>query len=626
MSSTTKSAAAMEALGRAYLRDLIHSLLLERGEGLRSSDIAKGLRETLRVPNRLIKDELSADARFVERDRKWDLAIRHRLGDRPVEGALREIVAAAGRPVPSDLLVREMAVSRPRGGEMFGDLVPKLLQRSSFFRTDGDLFGLREWTLDVEAEDEELVRFQNFPDGSDELEQLLPIVEAHRFTGRAAATIAKEILELVGVPVSHKALSFLIWRARPTAFDAESLFAALASDPELVMMAGPAWCTTATAAAIAKTAERIAKDAADAAGAGVGEADVVGILQHRPPKGAEFHVSATEVRQLAERLAARGETAVLDELLTDVFDVYPEDEAFPAAVHAVAEALDAEESLVRVGITRWCPVSAVPAEVTEVPEELLPVHLDVRDIDGEEVDPVLSDDGLEPGLADAVHDPTFEDVGEEKEVKVPVKASKEIGECRFVLLHHHFRAGTLKVRQMDRGVIPKSPSLVRARFSYPGGEQFSVWINNETGLVYGLESFYNKYCPGSGAVLYLSPADTADTYTLRYDGESDDATYLDDSRLQDLALLRRQAQQRELSLFDLLCSLMEFHQQGAHFNTLVAEMNVVRRTARRDIASVLSTYHCFYQRKKRPELWHYDERKVSQGRMKQKRKFILKRR
>ena len=631
MSSRSKKKTATEAQGRAYLHDLVYGTLLERGEGLRSSDITKALRNAaappggLKVPNRMIKDELSDDPRFVEVDRKWDLAARHGPSDRPVEGALRDIVAAAGRPIPSSQIVREIALSRGRPRESFDDLVHKLLERPAFFSTDGDLFGLADWVFDVQGDDKELVQFQNFPDGSEELDRLLPIMDAHQFRSRAATTVAKEVLELAGEPVSHKVLSILIWRARPSAFEAQGLFDALLGDQDVVLMTGPAWCTAAMAEEIAESADRMAAKAAESAGAGADEADIAAIVQRRPPKGADFPVSGPDVRQVAEALVASGEIAQLDDLLTDVFDVYPEDEGFSAAVHAVAEALDAEESLMRVGLTRWCATSAVPAEVGAVPEALMPVHLDTRNIDGEEVDALLSDDGLEPGLPDAVHDPAFEDVGEEKEVKVLAKESKEITECRYVLLNHHFRLGTLKVRQLDRGVIPKTPSLARATFVYPEGEELTVWINNETGLMHGLQPFYNTYCPQSGAVLYLTRGDEPDTFVLRYDGESDDDMYLDDARVEELVALRRQAEQNELSIFDLVCRLMESHQQGAHFNTLAAEMNVVRRTARREIASVLSSYHCFYQRKKKPELWHYDERKVDQGRMKQKRKFILKR-
>ncbi len=628
MSSTRrKGPKVTEAQGRAYLHDIIYALLLERGDSLRSSDISKALRDTIKVPNRLIKDELSQDPRFVETEHKWDLATRHQLGERPVQGALKEVLAEAGRPLHVPQLVRELALIQGRSVESFEDLVDKLLSGRSFFRFNGDLVGLAEWLLDARDGDRELIRFQNFPDGSEELDRLLPVIEKTKLSGRIAPTLAKEILEAAQSPVSHKVLSFLIWQARPSAFEPVAFFETLLQDEDFALLSGPAWCTAEVAAAMAESAAKIARRAAEEASAGMEEVDVAAILQRRPPKGEKFDVGEAEIEQLAKTLAEAesGATAELDELLGDVFDVYPEDDIFPAAVHAVAEALDAQESLLRVGLARWCAASKVPDEVKTVPETLVPVRLNIQDMSGEDVDPVLSDGGLEQGLAEAVHDPLFEDVGEENEVKVPAKEAKEITECRYILLNHHFHAGTLKVRQLDRGVIPKTPPLMLARLVYPEGDELRIWINNETGLIYGLEPFYSKYCPGSGAVLYLARGDEPDTFVLRYDGESDDETYLDEDRIDELLKLRKQAWQNELSLFDIISRLMESHQQGAKFNTLAAEVNVIRRTARRDIASILSSYHCFYQRKKKPELWHYDNRKVSQGRMKQKKKFVLKR-
>jgi hypothetical protein len=56
--------------------------------------------------------------------------------------------------------------------------------------------------------------------------------------------------------------------------------------------------------------------------------------------------------------------------------------------------------------------------------------------------------------------------------------------------------------------------------------------------------------------------------------------------------------------------------------TVWAEVNVVRRTTRRIVASNLASYHCFFQRPAGSDHWVFDERKVSQGRKKTKRKYL----
>ncbi len=68
--------------------------------------------------------------------------------------------------------------------------------------------------------------------------------------------------------------------------------------------------------------------------------------------------------------------------------------------------------------------------------------------------------------------------------------------------------------------------------------------------------------------------------------------------------------------------LLADHEKGTSFMGLWSEVNVVRRTTRRVVASNLASYHCFYQRPANSDMWVFDERKVSQGRKKTKRKYL----
>jgi hypothetical protein len=77
------------------------------------------------------------------------------------------------------------------------------------------------------------------------------------------------------------------------------------------------------------------------------------------------------------------------------------------------------------------------------------------------------------------------------------------------------------------------------------------------------------------------------------------------------------------STLDLLIEAMSHWPKGADYLTLLAEVNVVRRSSRRLIASLLSSYLCFYQRSGSP-VWHFDAKKVEQGFDKTKKKFIKK--
>jgi hypothetical protein len=78
-----------------------------------------------------------------------------------------------------------------------------------------------------------------------------------------------------------------------------------------------------------------------------------------------------------------------------------------------------------------------------------------------------------------------------------------------------------------------------------------------------------------------------------------------------------------MSTLDLLVEVMGHWPKGADFLTVLAELNVVRRTSRRLVASLLSSYQCFYQRSGSP-VWHFDAKKIDLGFDKTKKKFIKK--
>ena len=78
-----------------------------------------------------------------------------------------------------------------------------------------------------------------------------------------------------------------------------------------------------------------------------------------------------------------------------------------------------------------------------------------------------------------------------------------------------------------------------------------------------------------------------------------------------------------MSTLDVLIEVMSHWPKGADFLTLLAEVNVVRRTTRRLLASLLSSYQCFYQRSGSP-VWHFDGKKIELGFDKAKRKFVKK--
>jgi len=239
--------------------------------------------------------------------------------------------------------------------------------------------------------------------------------------------------------------------------------------------------------------------------------------------------------------------------------------------------------------------------------------------EGEDVDFALSDEGLEDDLLEFIRDPRYEDYGEETPT---LEAPPPAGQTQCVVAYHHHEAGTLYVRALDRGVLPAEPRIYQATAYYRGQREYTLWLNNETRLLFGLEDFYREYCPPSGAVFTLRAGEREGELAIDYDGERDPAVAIEEERLVELLDLRKKAAQAEWAVFDILQELMRMHQKGIGIRLLHAETNVVRRTSRRVLASLLASYHCFHQKKEAGE-WYFDERKVSQGVKKAKRKYIL---
>jgi hypothetical protein len=99
--------------------------------------------------------------------------------------------------------------------------------------------------------------------------------------------------------------------------------------------------------------------------------------------------------------------------------------------------------------------------------------------------------------------------------------------------------------------------------------------------------------------------------------------HIPEGRLLELLEIKDDPQIPEISTFDLITRIMAGQRNSAEFVTLLTEVNLIRRVPRRLVASILSSYHCFHQRAK-TTVFVFDEKKVTQGFEKNKRKYVRK--
>ena len=112
-------------------------------------------------------------------------------------------------------------------------------------------------------------------------------------------------------------------------------------------------------------------------------------------------------------------------------------------------------------------------------------------------------------------------------------------------------------------------------------------------------------------------------FEFSWEDQADPVLHISAQRMEELRQIQVETYERQMSTLEVLCKVMAHYPKGADFLTLLAEINVVRRTPRRLVASLLSSYVCFFQRSGSP-VWHYDAKKLDQGFDKTKKKFVKK--
>jgi len=333
-----------------------------------------------------------------------------------------------------------------------------------------------------------------------------------------------------------------------------------------------------------------------------------------------LNISERDLDEVAQIVAAKG-MAKMPVILETIFELSPRDPIYSVAAEGLSDAMRADSRFAWVGAERWRIANTIPDRVKVVPPELEIPKLHFETGEGEQLDVELEDDGLEGGLAVEVHNPMVQDVGDldpiAEQAEVPPVES-----ARCVVARHHRKLGTFPLCQIPLGLFPLGTGLVEVTLT-DGENSANVWVNRETGLMYDMGGWYPEEMPESGAVFELVKTEKEDEFQFVYDEKTDPLVYVAPNRIEELLELAEEAKKGELSTLDLMLRMMPVHRKGVPFITLFTEVNIVRRTNRRLVASILSSYYAFYQRPK-SQLWYFDEKKIDQGFKKAKRKYVRK--
>jgi hypothetical protein len=610
-----------------YFEDLAATSLLRLGRPLKTTEIIAAA-QGISLPRTSLAEGLRGSTLVVQHEREWNLALRtsrahlsrEERDRQPLETTISELLQAVGKPLPVPVIARELTFLRGAFLPNFKDLAAGALRNARWAVEVAPATYIHEkFLLDAYAPTAELIiRANNLEIEPDFAE--LNALELPPATGNNVEdTVA--ILRIFDGLMSLKLLGFLLWKQDPDR-DPQVAARAISDRSKFYLFTGGAIILQELLPALRGAVQAWAEEQA---GGAVTQVDVAALLRQRSAQHAaparEFKADIMEdLKALARRSA--GQPVSLAVVMTDVLEIEPEDPQFVSTLQALNDKLRSDSEFLPIGIGQFLLRESVPTYVGETPDELRPVQLAVNDREtNEPLDFEMSDDGLEGDAADFVHDPQWDDVGEGAEVKLVRKPADvdTTAPVRYIILNHHYRAGTMKLRRADEDFFGISGPLTRLNVLSTDGA-VEAWASRESGLIYGLGKWYESRTPPSGGVLSFA-REGNNRYFIQVEAP-DKLTLIEGRRAEELENLREAA--RYMSLFELLQTIMNAHGNGMELSSIWAEVNMVRRTSKRLLCSVLSGYHCYYFKQRGPKqiLWRFDASKLDQGFKRNKRKYV----
>ncbi len=594
-------------LASLYAETLLYQCLVQADEPLKPSEIAKAVGRA-DVDMRLARVVLVTSAHFTPLDRRWTLWNRYLDTTNTFDHNLKRTLNTFGQPLRISEAAHELAAVYNRPTETFEEMLPRFTEpEGSYFAPAKGYIAPRGWLLNLDLpysySGEVEVLYENFID-DEEVYPYFDAADKAELSTEDPDSITR-FLAAVNVPVGAKALQFLAWRRNPEGFSPEAFYHTLFMKSGAIALLDGTWISPALADTLAAHFPALAEQEVSDA-----EAEVQEVAQ-------PLTIGEAEVNQLVEAIQDSEETVYASTLLEDVFDVTPDYSTYQEDLKTLISTLAQDDRVVWLGAERFRPQGTLPAYIYSVPALLEIPDARYLDAEGNEADFLLELEGYDGGLERDVLAPLAQDVLDEE--PTGEADSNPPSNARTIIKYHHKQIGTLPLCQFPSGFFPTAPSILEVEFILQGGQKFPVWVNNETRLIYGLYDWFQSIPIDSGAVFTIE-RQAPDKYVLSYNDESEPNMFISRNRVNELIALGQRAEDEQLPTFDIVREIMEHSRKGLEFLTLHTEVNVVRRTNRQLLASLLSSYHCFFQR---GGAWVYDSKKLSQGFNKSKRKYLL---
>lgn len=568
---------------RQYLADALAEALFHQPGPIRLQHLLQALPEHCPAPPQLALEVLAEDHRFIQIATRWDLAHRVEAGLRPLGGALEIILQGYGRPILKALLISELCLCRSGSPVHFAELLDRFLLSSRDVGAVGRFIYLTRWLFNSSSHDEKGLLFINRLSEDEAFLALRPKLLAPSVKQRAVLDTAEAVLKLAKFPLSNPALGLVLYHHHRERFSTPDVLAEMCTDERFLCLNGPSWVLGTQEKTILRT---LSKEAATQEPLETERVDMATVLQGDAGK---LKLDEATVRAVAELVRVSRTPITVEEVLTDQLQLRPRQRNFAPAARTLDKLLSLNVSLLRSSPGRYVPWRNHPVWVESVPETLIPEMVSLAPKE-RSLDVLLPVEELAPGLLEHVANPFYEDQGDEHIRLI----DESLHDTQIAIPIHHHQSGTMKLRLLDRRLfdVPGPVSIVR--FRSPQGVQIPIWINLETRLLYGFLNWYDEFLPCCGALMRITrDAQEQDLYHLQYDGGTDQGTYIGKERLAQVMALRGRLRRRPAFVVNILELLLFGNTRGLAFDQLWSQTNILRRTTRLQVASVLTAYEQF---------------------------------
>jgi hypothetical protein len=594
-----------EQRARAYADRLILEQLTELRQVVKPSEISDRLKDkglTLGA----VRSLLAANPdKFAYHERRWVPAARLATEGGPIIQVMREAVRRFSGPMPIELLAAETPAPQGLDGpERLAYLRRLIVSDADLILTRSD--AVIHKSITFAAKDESIE--SAFAANGVSHEDLEPV---HKALGPDFDWLQEDALMIAletAAPVSAKALGAAAWLAlnpqdpfQSHFFDYQAFAGELFAIPGFIFDGFGGIHPEKDAVVWVQAALR----ASEKVEAEIEVEDV-----------APLSLSPEDAEAMVQRvLAAEGSSRAI-QILEEQFEITTQVKTFPDDLAIVMESLRADSRIVWVGGDRFQVPGQAPDFILETPEPFRYTRSQIKDQEGHLIDIELADEGLSSSLRKLMNHPLAMDVLDED--PMPALGADQ-AQVRCVLKPIHRELGTFPLSQFPTGWFQTEPKIQELIFVGADGQELQVWMNNGERLLFNLFEWWLEQPVESGAVFSLNRTRRPNVFEFAWEEQTDPVVYISTQRMEELRDIA--GSMADSSTFDLLQEVMKHWPKGADFLTILWEINVVRRTSRRLLASLLSSYVCFYQRSGSP-VWHYDHKKVEQGFDKGKRKFV----